>query len=89
LSLSTPVSGTNNKYLYSGSTIATTLLVSAYDSQGQRLASTITLTIIGNSMNFSNNLKFITVVTSTVGETNVGVNIIGSGATNITVTTAI
>lgn len=89
LALSTPVSGTNNKYLYSGSTIATTLLVSAYDSQGQRLASTITLTIIGNSMNFSNNLKFITVVTSTVGETNVGVNIIGSGATNITVTTAI
>lgn len=84
IQLQTPVSGTTTKYVYTGSTINTFLLVDAYDVSGSRLASTLTLTISGNSMTFTGGATSTTVTTNTSTNALVAVAINGAGQSSVT-----
>lgn len=89
LTLSTPMPGTTNKYQYGGSPIATTLLVNAYDIDGNRMSALITLTITGTAMTFSGGATSLSITTSAVGDTSVAVIISGAGTTGIKVTSQV
>ena len=71
-------------YTYSGATIYTSAQVNAYGSTGERIASTLNLTIDGSTMLFSaTSAKTLQVVTSANTNTNVDLTISGGGINNI------
>lgn len=71
-------------YTYTGTNIATTAVVNAYDSNGVRVVASINLTIEGSTMLFtSNSTKNLTVSTSSSADTTVSLTINGGGVNNI------
>lgn len=71
-------------YTYTGTNIATTAVVNAYDSNGARVVASINLTIEGSTMLFtSNSTKNLTVSTSSSADTTVSLTISGGGVNNI------
>lgn len=74
----------SSSYNYSGTAIVTSAAVNAYDSTGSRMATTITLTIDGASMLFTDNsTKTLQVATSASADTTVSLSISGGGVNNI------
>ena len=71
-------------YTYSGSNITSYIDVSALDTSGTRLATSVKLVIEGSSMTFTDGTTTKTVTTLTSGELQVGTTITGSGYTNVT-----
>jgi hypothetical protein len=88
--ISTSISGNivvtlqNASYTYSGSTISTNALVSAYDYNGSRIAQALTLTIDSGPATFTGGVKTTSITTSASVDTSVAISITGSGAFNIT-----
>ena len=76
----TPASTT---YDYSGSNINSTVAVSAYGIGGTRIATTVNLTISGDTMEFSGSAKTTSVTTSTTQDTNVNIVVTGAGISEI------
>lgn len=79
----------NTSYDYTGTTISTYVNVSAYDYEGNRMELTATLEITGSSMQFTDGSSIKNVTTSTSGETQVAVNIIDGGTSDITASVAV
>lgn len=82
--LQTPIDGTDNRYVYSGSNISTNIVVDAYDSTGNRMQITLNLSIQGNSMEFLNSSSSTQITTSSSASTLVPITITGAGKSNIT-----
>ena len=76
----TPASATYN---YTGSTITSTVDVSAFDINGVRIATDVTLTIDGSTMTFGDDTTSTTVTTSTSAETSQAIKITGAGLSDI------
>lgn len=76
----TPASTT---YDYQGTTISTTVGVSAYNSDGARIATTVNLTIDGSTMNFGSGATTATVTTSTSADVSQALEITGAGFSDI------
>lgn len=76
----TPASATYN---YTGTTINSTIDVSAYDIQGNRIATNVALTIDGSTMTFGDDTTSATVTTSTSAETSQAIKITGAGLSDI------
>jgi hypothetical protein len=71
-------------YTYTGTNIATTAVVNAYDSVGNRVVASVNLTIEGTTMVFtSNSTKNLTLSTSSSADTTVSLTISGGGVNNI------
>lgn len=69
---------------YSGNNLSNTLLVNAYDSDGNRLESYVILTIEGNNMTFDENSSTQLIIqTSTIQDTSVPVTITGPGHVSV------
>lgn len=79
----------NTSYDYTGTTIATYVNVSAYDYTGARMAIGITLEIAGTSMQFSAGASTVNVTTSATAETQVALNIVDGGFSEITAYTTV
>lgn len=84
IKLQAPLEGSDTRYTYSGSTINTNLLVDALDVSGARVATTLQLTIAGDSMSFTGGQKTTQVTTNSSTSTSVAVSITGAGQTSIT-----
>jgi hypothetical protein len=76
----TPASATYN---YAGSNINSTVNVSAYNLNNERIATSVALSISGNTMTFSGGATTTTVTTSSSGETSVPIVITGAGQSDI------
>lgn len=76
----TPASPT---YDYQGTTIDTTVAVSAYGTDGSRLAVTVDLEIDGNTMTFGDGTTTATVTTSDSADVNQAIKITGAGFSDI------
>lgn len=77
----------SNNYTYVGSNIATTAILNAYDSNGNRVTANLNLTIDGATMVFSNgNVTTQTVLTSNNANTVTNLTIFGGGTNNIIAT---
>lgn len=77
----------SNSYTYTGSNIATTAILNAYDSNGNRVTANLNLTIDGSTMVFSNgNVTTQTVLTSNSANTVTNLTIFGGGTNNIIAT---
>ena len=76
----TPASATYN---YTGTTISSTVDVSAFDINGNRIATDVTLTIDGSTMTFGDDTTSTTVTTSTSAETSQAIKITGAGLSDI------
>lgn len=76
----TPASST---YDYQGTTINTTVGVSAYNSAGDRIATSVSLTIDGSTMNFGSGATTATVTTSTSADVSQALEITGAGFSDI------
>jgi hypothetical protein len=76
----TPASST---YDYQGTTINTTVGVSAFNSNGDRIATTVSLTIDGSTMNFGSGATTATVTTSTSSDVSQALEITGAGFSDI------
>jgi hypothetical protein len=70
-------------YNYTGSTISSTLAVSAYDQNGARISTQVKLVIDGGSMTFGGSNLTTTVTTSTVADLSVAISITDGGYSNI------
>lgn len=81
--LQNPVSGTDTKYVYEGTTISTNLLVDAYNSNNERMAVTLELSIDGDSMEFNNGVTVQQVTTSSSASTSVPISITGAGKSTV------
>lgn len=74
----------NTSYVYTGNSISTTANVNAYNSNGERVAANVSLSIDGNGMIFTaSNSKNTTVTTSNSTNTQVSVTISSGGLNNI------
>ena len=76
----TPASSTYN---YTGTTISSTVDISAFDINGDRIATDINLTIDGSTMTFGDDTTSTTVTTSSSGETSQAIKITGAGLSDI------
>lgn len=76
----TPASATYN---HTGTTITSTVDVSAYDINGARVATSVALTIEGTTMTFGDDTKSATVTTSANAETSQAIKITGAGLSDI------
>jgi hypothetical protein len=77
-------------YVYTGTNILTTASLYAYNYGGDLTTATVTLTIQGNSMVFSDNgTTSQTYTTGATTSTNVNLTITGAGVSNVTVGAAI
>ena len=76
----TPASATYN---HTGTTITSTVDVSAYDINGARIATSVALTIEGTTMTFGDDTKSATVSTSANAETSQAIKITGAGLSDI------
>ena len=76
----TPASATYN---HTGTTITSTVDVSAYDINGARIATSVALTIEGTTMTFGDDTKSATVTTSANAETSQAIKITGAGLSDI------
>lgn len=84
VSISVTLTGTN--YVYTGTNILTQAIITAANSSGTLVASTLTLGIVGASMVFSDNgTRSITTTTNTTTGALVNLTITGGGINNITV----
>lgn len=73
-------------YDYEGTVIPTTLLVSAYNYNNQRIAAGITLAINGTTMTFTGGAASVLVETAVEGDVSVPLNITGAGVSDIVAT---
>jgi len=74
----------NTSYVYTGNSISTTANVNAYNSNGERVAANVSLSIDGNGMIFTaSNSKNTTVTTSNSTNTQISITISGGGLNNI------
>lgn len=73
----------SNTYNYSGSNINSTINVSAYNSSGSRIATSVDLTIDGSTMTFSGGATTTTVTTSTSADVSEAIVITGAGFSEI------
>ena len=76
----TPASATYN---HTGTTITSTVDVSAYDINGARIATSVALTIEGTTMTFGDDTTSATVTTSANAETSQAIKITGAGLSDI------
>lgn len=76
----TPASATYN---HTGTTITSTVDVSAYDVSGARVATSVALTIEGSTMTFGDDTTSATVTTSANAETSQAIKITGAGLSDI------
>lgn len=76
----TPASATYN---HTGTTITSTVDVSAYDINGARVATSVALTIEGTTMTFGDDSTAATVTTSANAETSQAIKITGAGLSDI------
>lgn len=76
----TPASSTYN---YQGSNINSTVNVSAYNINNERIATSVSLSITGSTMTFSAGATSLTVNTSSSAETSVPIVITGAGQSDI------
>lgn len=76
----TPASATYN---HTGTTITSTVDVSAFDINGARIATSVALTIEGTTMTFGDDTKSATVTTSANAETSQAIKITGAGLSDI------
>jgi hypothetical protein len=83
LPLTVTISAANESYNYSGSTINSTLSVSAYNLNGVRVETNVTLTIEGSTMTFDDDTASKTITTSASADTSVAIKIIGAGLSNV------
>lgn len=77
------IAAASSTYNYTGSNINSTINVSAYNIDGERLATNVDLTIEGNTMTFSGGALTTTVTTSASGETSVPIIITAAGFSEI------
>lgn len=77
------VAAANTSYNYTGSNIASNVIVNTYDTAGSRIAANLKLAINGTSMTFSGANLTTTVTTSNSANTLVPVTITGSGVSTI------
>lgn len=84
--LDSSAGGTSTEYTYSGTPISTYLNVDAYDVYGNRMVSSVTLTLEGTGMVFAGNATINTVTTSPTATTQVPVTINGAGQISIITT---
>jgi hypothetical protein len=87
LSLDVPISvvitPASSSYNYTGTTINTSVGVSAYNISGDRIATDVKLTIDGTSMEFSGGSDSATVTTLTNADVSQNVNILSAGVSDI------
>lgn len=76
-------------YNYTGTTISSTLAVSAYDQNGNRIATSVKLVIDGGSMTFGGSNLTTTVTTSATGDISVAISITDGGYSNIIASVAL
>lgn len=76
----------SSSYNYTGSPISTNLIVSSRNSNGERIAKTLRITLIGGIIKFSDNTTEKDVTSLTNGDLSVPVVISGGGKPTITVT---
>lgn len=77
------VTAANSSYNYTGSNIASNVIVNTYNTTGSRVAANIKLAINGTSMTFSGANLTTNVTTSNSANTLVPINITGSGTSTI------
>ena len=81
----------SSTYVYAGSAYNTYFTINAYNITGNRVAASITLSETGNSLYFldlsGNQFNSYTLTTSTSADTSLSAIVVGSGTTNISVTT--
>lgn len=77
------VSPASTAYNYTGTNINTTINVSAYDINGNRMAVSVKLSIDGASMTFADSTSVKTFTTSSSGELSVPVIIVSAGIADI------
>jgi hypothetical protein len=76
-------------YNYAGSDINTTVVISAYNASGDRIAVDVALTIDGSTMNFGGGATTTTVTTSTTADVSQAVVITGAGLSDIVASVSI
>jgi len=75
---------------YTGTNLTNQLRVNAYDTSSNRIATTVTLNIVGTNAYFtSNSSTSINITTSAVTDTNVGITITGPGLLQVTASFAL
>ena len=75
---------------YTGTNLTNQLKVNAYDTSSNRVATTVTLNIVGTNAYFTTNSSTsISITTSAVADTNVGVVITGPGLLQVTASFAL
>lgn len=84
--LDSSAGGTSTEYVFNGTSISTYLNVDAYDVYGNRLVSSVTLTLTGTGVTFSGNATVNTVTTSPTATTQVPITITGPGQIAVTTT---
>ena len=84
--LDNAISGTDLRYVYSGTTISANALVDVFNASGVRVVSSLLLTISGTSMTFANGATSVSVTTSASTSTQVPVSIIDAGQSQILAT---
>ena len=74
------------KYDYEGTVIYTTFDVSAYNFSNQRIATGVTLSIVGSTLTFDLGATSTFVETSVAGDVNIPLRITGAGISDIVAT---
>jgi len=74
----------NTNYAYTGTSISTSGTLNAYDVNGNRYSTNVTVTIDGTTMTFANGAKSGVITTSNSADTTLNFSISGGGINNIT-----
>jgi hypothetical protein len=77
------ISAASESYNYVGSIINSTLSVSAFNLNGVRVETNVTLTIEGSTMTFDDDTTSKTITTSSSADISVAIKIIGAGLSNV------
>jgi hypothetical protein len=89
IAYSTTIEFTNNTQEYAGVTLNNTLKVNAYDNLGQRISTSVIISIEGSNMTFADGSTTTNVTTSAIQDTAIPVLITGPGYINVTASFAI
>jgi len=81
--ISVVITPASSSYNYTGTTINTSVGVSAYNISGDRIATDVKLVIDGTSMEFSGGSDSATVTTLTNADVSQNVNILSAGISDI------